>query len=475
MDREILEHFFQVRQDVATRHRISPVLELIAGHLPHCPATVFSRFGEVLLQTRPAIALFGDYTRTGGSSHFMVDRWLSDPSARERFLVEVGVPVRHRPRRYRHVALGEVELYRHLLLYPAEHQMLLFFTAVPGSVSHSKLRALAAGSKNKDSSHHNHSRRMRFVMKAVRFHEYGAPEVLRYEDVDQPVPAAGEVRIRVAATSFNPVEGNIRSGVMRGPIAIQLPHTPGIDIAGTVDALGEDVTGLAVGDRVIGALPLTSPGAAAEYVIAPAGILAAAPTSVPLVDAAGLPLVGLTAWQALFEHAKLTAGQRVLINGAGGVVGGYAVQLAKNAGAYVIATTGPRSSEQAKVAGADEIHGPGIPELSEPVDVVLNFAPIDPEQMAALSGVIRDGGVLVNTTVWMPAASDDARGVRGINLFFRPDADQLTQLVTLLDAGKLRLGATRRVPLVDVAQVHAEVAAEPLNGKVVFVPATSER
>ncbi|WP_433717049.1 NADP-dependent oxidoreductase [Actinoplanes sp. CA-051413] len=306
-------------------------------------------------------------------------------------------------------------------------------------------------------------------MKAVRFHEYGTPEVLRYEDADQPVPGAGEVRIRVAATSFNPVEGNIRAGVMQGPIPVRLPHTPGIDLAGTVDALGADVTGFAIGDRVIGALPLTSTGAAAEYAIAPARMLAAAPTSVPLVDAAGLPLVGLTAWQALFDHAKLTTGQRVLINGAGGVVGGYAVQLAKNAGAYVIATTGPRSSEQAKIAGADEIHGPGIPPLSEPVDVVLNFAPIAPEQMTALAPAIRDGGVLVNTTVWMPAASDETRGVRGINLFFRPDAEQLAQLVTLLDAGKLHLAATRRVPLAGVAQVHAEVATAPINGKIVFV------
>ncbi|WP_328320056.1 NADP-dependent oxidoreductase [Kribbella sp. NBC_00382] len=306
-------------------------------------------------------------------------------------------------------------------------------------------------------------------MKAVRFHEYGTPEVLHYEDVDQPAPGVGEIRIQVAATSFNPVEGNIRAGVMQGPIPIRLPHTPGLDIAGTVDALGEDVTGFDLGDRVIGALPLTSTGAAAEYVIAPAQLLAAAPTTVPLVDAAGLPLVGLTAWQALFEHAKLTTGQRVLINGAGGVVGRYAVQLAKNTGAYVIATTGPGSFEQAKTAGADEIHGSGIPELSEPVDVVLNFAPIAPEQMAAQAAVIRDGGVLVNTTVWMPAASDEARGVRGINLFFRPDAEQLAELVTLLDTGKLHLGATRRVPLAGVAQVHTEAATAPINGKIVFV------
>ncbi|WP_033329885.1 zinc-binding dehydrogenase, partial [Streptomyces yerevanensis] len=131
-------------------------------------------------------------------------------------------------------------------------------------------------------------------------------------------------------------------------------------------------------------LPMDKPGAAAQYVIAPAEILAAAPKSVPLADAAALPLVGLTAYQALFDHAKLTAGQRVLINGAGGAVGGYAVQLAKNAGAYVIATASPRSSQQVKTAGADEIIDHSTTEVTaavtEPVDVVLNLAPVDPAQ-----------------------------------------------------------------------------------------------
>ncbi|HWS31378.1 MAG TPA: NADP-dependent oxidoreductase [Actinoplanes sp.] len=306
-------------------------------------------------------------------------------------------------------------------------------------------------------------------MKAVRFHVYGTPEVLRAEDVEQPVPGAGEVRIRVAATSFNPVEGNIRAGRMQGPIPITLPHTPGLDIAGTVDALGDGVTGITVGDRVIGALRLTDTGAAAEYVIAPAEFLAPAPASVPLEDVAGLPVVGLTAWQALFEHAAVQAGQRVLINGAGGVVGSYAVQLAKNAGAYVIATTGSRSGDQAKAAGADEVHSAGLPDLAEPVDVALNFAAITPEQLAATAGLVRDGGVIVNTTIWMPAPSDEARGVRGINLYFHPDAEQLARMAALIDSGALRLGPTRRVPLTGLAQVHTETLQGPIAGKVVFV------
>ncbi|MEV6508404.1 NADP-dependent oxidoreductase [Streptomyces sp. NPDC051642] len=312
-------------------------------------------------------------------------------------------------------------------------------------------------------------------MKAVRFHQYGDPDVLRYEDVEQPVPGAGQVRVRVAATSFNPVDANIRAGFMQGPIPVTLPHTPGIDVAGTVDALGEGVTGIQVGDQVIGFLPMAGPGAAAEYVVAPAEALTPAPKSVALPDAAALPLVGLTAWQALFEHAELTAGQRVLINGAGGAVGGYAVQLAEQAGAHVIATAGPRSSQRVTAAGADEVidHTTAdvVAAVSRPVDVVLNLAPVEPAQLAALLGLIRPGGVLVNTTVWMPAPTDEERGVRGIDLFVRSDTEQLSHLVELVDQGELRVDVARRVPLAELPALHADAAAGALpSGKVVVTP-----
>ncbi|MEV4276865.1 NADP-dependent oxidoreductase [Actinoplanes xinjiangensis] len=303
-------------------------------------------------------------------------------------------------------------------------------------------------------------------MKAIRFHEYGDPTVLRHEDVDQPAPGAGQVLIRVAATSFNGVDGNIRAGFMQGPIPVTLPHIPGIDVSGTIAALGDEVTGLAVGDRVVGFLPMTGDGAAAEYVVAPAGILAPAPTGIDLVDAAALPTVGLTAWQALFDHAGLTRGQRVLINGAGGAVGGYAVQLARSAGAHVIATTSARTADRAKAAGADEV----IDHTAvDPVDVVVNLAPIDPARLAALLDVIRPGGVLVNTTVWMPAPSDESRGVRGIDLFVRSDAGQLAHLTGLVDSGALRVEVAQRVPLAELPSVHAQAAAGTLPGKTVIL------
>ncbi|MDQ7810968.1 NADP-dependent oxidoreductase [Amycolatopsis sp. A133] len=314
-------------------------------------------------------------------------------------------------------------------------------------------------------------------MKAVRFREYGDPGVLRYEDVEQPAPGAGQVRVRVAGTSFNPVDGNIRGGFMRGPIPVELPHTPGLDVAGTVDALGEGVTGLAIGEEVVGFLPMDKPGAAAEYVLVPAEVLTRAPKSVPLADAAALPLVGLTAYQALFDHGKLTAGQRVLINGAGGAVGGYAVQLAKGAGAYVIATAGPRSGDAVTSAGADEVvdhTATSVPAaVTEPVDVVLNLAPVAPAELAALVTLVRPGGVVVNTTVWMPAPSDEERGVRGIDLFVRSDADQLARLVELVDRGELRVDIAERVPLAELTALHTRAAEGGVHGKVVVVPATA--
>lgn len=314
-------------------------------------------------------------------------------------------------------------------------------------------------------------------MKAVRFHEYGGPEVLRYEDVDRPVPGAGEVRVRVAGTSFNPVDDGIRGGYLQGPFPIALPHTPGIDVAGTVDALGDGVEGVRVGEEVVGFLPMVGDGAAAEYVVAPAEVLTRAPSAVPLADAAALPLVGLTAWQALFEHGKLTAGQRVLVNGAGGAVGGYAVQLAASAGAHVVAVAGPSSAERLRAEGADEVldHsvGPVAESVTEPVDVLLNLASVDPATFDALVARVRDGGVVVSTTVAITTPSDESRGVRAADVFVRSDAALLARLVTMVDAGELRIDVARRVPLAELASVHTDADAGTLRGKVVVVPSTS--
>src|SRR5437868_10469598 len=170
-------------------------------------------------------------------------------------------------------------------------------------------------------------------MKAVRYHSYGDSDVLVYEDADLPVAGPGEVMVKVAGAAFNPADAGIRGGYLRQAFPEAFPHIPGYDVSGVITEVGEGVSGWNAGDAVVAFLPIGVDGAAAEYAVAPAGTLAAAPRAVELADAAALPSTGLTAWQALFDEAGLTAGQSVLVNGASGGVGGDAVQLAAQAGA----------------------------------------------------------------------------------------------------------------------------------------------
>jgi NADPH:quinone reductase-like Zn-dependent oxidoreductase len=309
-------------------------------------------------------------------------------------------------------------------------------------------------------------------MKAVRFHEFGGPEVLRYEDVDRPRPAAGQMLVRVAATSFNQVDASIRSGFLEQVFPVALPHIPGIDVAGTVAEIGEGVAGWSVGEAVVGFLPMTEDGASAEFVLAPAEVLTEAPTSIPLVDAAALPSTSLSAWQAFFEQADLRAGQRVLVNGAGGGVGGYAVQLAKQAGATVIATASPRSREAVEAFGADRIvdyTATTVTEaISEPVDVVLNLVMAPESDLAGLTDLVSDGGVLLSTT--SPAQDDPGRDVRSVRLFVRSDAGQLATIVELVDSGELRVDVSERFPLSEIARVHELGEAGKFRGKVILTP-----
>jgi NADPH:quinone reductase-like Zn-dependent oxidoreductase len=309
-------------------------------------------------------------------------------------------------------------------------------------------------------------------MKAVRFHEVGGPEVLRYEDVEQPTPSAGEVRIRVAASAFNAADNGMRAGFL--PIPIVLPHVPSYDVSGTVDALGESVRDLRVGDAVIGFLPMERDGGAAEYTIVPADRLVSAPTTIPLADAAALPSVALTAWQALFDDGALEAGQRVFINGAGGVVGKYAIALAKRAGVHVVATATSLSREAVRAAGADEIIDYTttnvLTAIDQPVDVLLNLAPISPAQFTELVTLVRDGGKVVSTTAFMATPGDEARGVTAATVFVLPNRKRLTELVALVDKGELRVEVTRRIPLTELPALHAEAAAGRIPGKVIVLP-----
>ncbi|MFE3942377.1 NADP-dependent oxidoreductase [Streptomyces sp. NPDC059118] len=309
-------------------------------------------------------------------------------------------------------------------------------------------------------------------MKAIRFHEFGSSEVLRYEDVDRPVPGTGQVLVRVAATSFNPVDDHIRAGVLAEMIPIALPYVPGIDLAGTVAELGADVTGPEVGDRVVAMLPLDSAGGAAEYVLAPAESLAPAPRTVELVDAAALPLTGLAAWQTAFDLAELKPGQTVLVNGAGGAVGSLVVQLAVDAGAHVTAVDAPQHADRLRGYGADRVVGPldlaaGPAAVGGPFQAVVNHVRVSPEELAQLTRYVADGGVAASTAG--PIPEDPARGVRGASLWVRSDGAQLGELVAKVDAGKLQLHIADHRPAAELATVHEDAAAGRLPGKTVVL------
>src|SRR5580704_16048070 len=303
-------------------------------------------------------------------------------------------------------------------------------------------------------------------MKAVRYHSYGDSDVLVYEEADHPVAGAGQVVVKVAGAAFNPLDVAIRAGFVQQLFPVAFPHIPNYDVAGVITEAGEGVSGWSAGDPVVAFLPMTAPGAAAEYAVAPADALAAAPRAVELADAAALPSAGLTAWQSLFEHARLQAGQSILINGAGGAVGRYAVQLAKQAGATVTATASARSTGRVRNYGADLVIDytaaplPGAV-AGQQFDAVLNLVRTGQEETVRLAGLAADGGAFVSTT--FPDLDDAGRGVRVVSVFSRSDAAQLAELVRRVDA------AARR-PLTELADVHDEAVAGTLAGKTVLIP-----
>jgi NADPH:quinone reductase-like Zn-dependent oxidoreductase len=310
-------------------------------------------------------------------------------------------------------------------------------------------------------------------MKTVRYHSYGDSDVLVYEEADRPVAGPGQVVVKVAGAAFNPLDVAIRAGFVQQVFPVTFPHVPNFDVAGVVTEVGESVSGWGIGDTVVAFLPVTAPGAAAEYAAVPAEALAAAPRAVELADAAALPSAGLTAWQSLFEHAGLRAGQSILINGAGGAVGRYAVQLAKQAGATVTATASARSIDRVRSYGADRIIDYTATPLPQAVagqqfDAVLNLVRTGPEETARLAGLAAEGGAFVSTT--FPDFDDAGRGVRVVSVSARSDAAQLAELVGRVDAGDLQIDVAARRPLTELAAVHDEAVAGTLAGKTVLIP-----
>ena len=315
-------------------------------------------------------------------------------------------------------------------------------------------------------------------MKAVRIHAFGGPEVLQLEDVARPVPAADELLIKVYASGVNPTDWNIREGgneVLRPYLT--LPMTLGWDASGVVEGVGSAATGFQVGDAVYGEPNFPGAGSYAEYCTSKATQFALKPQSLSFVEAAGVPLAGLTAWTALFEQGKLQPGQRVLIQGASGGVGGFAVQFAKAKGAYVIGTASASNLDYVKQLGADEVvdyRSQSVAELVHDVDLVFEASPLrDNAERLKVVPVLKAGGIFVTVNIDVPfdeavlaaLAQQQATGELSAN---QPRQEWLQEIAGLIDAGQVKVLVSQVFPLAQVAEAHRESQTLRVRGKLVL-------
>ncbi len=306
-------------------------------------------------------------------------------------------------------------------------------------------------------------------MKAVRIHEYGSAGVLKYEDAPKPDFAPNEVLVRVVAASINPVDWKVREGYLQQMIPYPLPLILGWDVAGVVEAVGAAVTRFKAGDAVYSRPDLKRNGTYAEYVAIREDEIAFKPKTVSFVEAAALPLAGITAWEALFTASQLKAGQTVLIHAASGGVGSLAVQLAKIQGAKVIATTSGKNRALVEALGADQVIDYQIQRFAEVVsNVDVVFDTVGGEVQEASWSVLKPGGVLVSIISPPSAEKAQSLGVKNAFVFIDPNAKILAEMAKLVDAGKLRPIVGSEFALRDIAKAHALSQTGHAVGKIVL-------
>jgi NADPH:quinone reductase-like Zn-dependent oxidoreductase len=308
-------------------------------------------------------------------------------------------------------------------------------------------------------------------MKAIRIHEYGGPEQLRYEDAPISEAGSGQVLVRVHAASVNPIDYKLASGAMRAVWPIILPWIPGADFSGVVEAVGLGVTSVKRGDAVYG--ENQGGGAYAQFIATPSTTIAPKPETLSHVEAASVPSTALTAWQALFDHGQLQRGQTVLIHGAAGGVGSVAVQLAHWKAARVLATASAANADYLRSLGADEVidyHTTPFETVAKEVDLVLDL--VGGETQTRSFGVLKAGGWLVSTVQPPSEAEAERHHVQALMMRGQPSTEQLVQLGKLLDAGTLRTVVTKTYPLSQAREVWVERLSGHARGKVVLeVPA----
>ena len=305
------------------------------------------------------------------------------------------------------------------------------------------------------------------MMKAIVIHEYGGPQVLKYEDAPRPEPKENEALVRVIAAGVNPVDALIRTGKYAKFFGTTLPLIPGYDIAGIVEKTGAKITKLKAGDSIY-AYVLWG-GGYADYAVATEGEATAKPKSLNYIEAAAVPLVALTAWQALIDTAKLSAGQTVLIHGGSGGVGSMAIQIAKARGAKVIATASTSNQELLKQLGADvaiDYTKTKFEDVAKDVDVVLDS--VGKDTLARSYGVVRKGGIIATLVAEPDQAELDKHGIRGAAISVKPNASELAEITKLIEEKKIKPVVSQVLPLTEAVKAQEQAATHHTRGKIVL-------
>jgi NADPH:quinone reductase-like Zn-dependent oxidoreductase len=303
-------------------------------------------------------------------------------------------------------------------------------------------------------------------MKAARIHRFGPPDVIEVEDIPRPSPAAGEVLVRVAAAGVGPWDTLIREG--KSKVSPPPPLTLGSDLSGVVEAVGTGVNQFKYGDEVYGVTNAQFVGANAQYAVASANMVAPKPLRLTSLEAGSIPVVAVTAWQMLFEHARPEAGQSVMILGAAGNVGAYAVQFAAHADLHVFAVIGSKDVEYVRTLGATDVidyRATDFADVARSVDVVIDTVGGTTRDRAF--GVLKPGGILVTvvSTDFVPPRSD----VRSAFFYAEITTARLNAVSGLLESGKVIPQVGSVVPLEQARTAHEMLAGAPhLRGKIVL-------
>ena len=307
------------------------------------------------------------------------------------------------------------------------------------------------------------------MMKAIVIHEFGGPEVLKYEDAPRPEAKENEILIRVIAAGVNPVDGIVRAGMFAKYSQNAFPMIPGYDVAGIVEKTGAKMDKYKPGDAVYAYIGLKEGGAYAEYAVATGKEASPKPKSLTFEEAAAVPLAAETAWQALFDTAKLSAGQSVLIHGGSGGVGSFAIQFAKARGAKVFATASTSNQDLLKQLGADvaiDYTKQKFEDIAKDVDVVMDS--IGKDTLARSYGVVKKGGFIVSLVARPNLAELEKHEIRGAPMSVDPNSAELAEITKLIDARKVKVVVSQTFPLADAAKAQEQAATGHTRGKIVL-------